>query len=35
MTGDDDLRVRIGRVRDRGGARRAKPFIAQALAAAG
>src|ERR1700730_3376590 len=34
MTGDDDLRVRLGRVRDRGGARRAKPFIAQALAAA-
>ena len=34
MTGDDDLRIRLGRVRDRGGARRAKPFIAQALAAA-
>jgi hypothetical protein len=34
MTRDDDLRVRIGRVRDRGNARRAKPFIAQALAAA-
>jgi type IV secretory pathway VirD2 relaxase len=33
---DDDLRVRIGRVRDRGrgNARRAKPFIARALAAA-
>src|ERR1700730_15758719 len=34
MTGDDDFRVRLGRIRDRGGARRAKPFIAQALAAA-
>jgi type IV secretory pathway VirD2 relaxase len=34
MTGDDDLRVRLGRVRDRGRARRSKPFIAQALAAA-
>src|SRR3984893_5813818 len=34
MTRDDELRVRIGRVRDRGSARRAKPFIAQALAAA-
>jgi type IV secretory pathway VirD2 relaxase len=34
MTRDDDLRVRIGRIRDRGSARRAKPFIAQALAAA-
>jgi type IV secretory pathway VirD2 relaxase len=34
MTRDDDLHVRIGRVRDRGSARRAKPFIAQALAAA-
>ena len=34
MTRDDDLRVRLGRVRDRAGARRAKPFIAQALAAA-
>jgi type IV secretory pathway VirD2 relaxase len=36
MTRDDDLRVRLGRVRDRGrgSARRAKPFIAQALAAA-
>ena len=32
MTRDDDLRVRLGRVRDRGSARRAKPFIAQALA---
>ena len=33
---DDDLRVRIGRVRDRGrgSARRGKPFIARALAAA-
>src|SRR5215831_12964613 len=33
---DDDLRVRIGRVRDRGrgSARRAKPFIARVLAAA-
>jgi hypothetical protein len=34
MSGDDDLRVRLGRVRDRGRARRSKPFIAQALAAA-
>jgi len=34
MTRDDDLRVRVGRVRDRGSVRRAKPFIAQALAAA-
>ncbi len=34
MSRDDDLRVRLGRVRDRGRARRAKPFIAQALAAA-
>jgi type IV secretory pathway VirD2 relaxase len=34
MTGDDDLHIRLGRVRDRGRARRAKPFIAQALAAA-
>jgi type IV secretory pathway VirD2 relaxase len=34
MTRDDDLRVRIGRIRDKGSARRAKPFIAQALAAA-
>jgi type IV secretory pathway VirD2 relaxase len=36
MTRDDDLRVRLGRVRDRGrgSARRAKPFLAQALAAA-
>jgi type IV secretory pathway VirD2 relaxase len=36
MTRDDDLRVRLGRIRDRGrgSARRAKPFIAQALAAA-
>jgi hypothetical protein len=37
MIRDDDLRVRLGRVRDRGrgSARRAKPFIARALAAAG
>src|SRR6516165_1174450 len=34
MTRDDDLRIRLGRVRDGGRARRAKPFIAQALAAA-
>ena len=36
MNSDDDLRVRLGRVRDRGrgSARRAKPFIAQALIAA-
>jgi len=36
MIRDDDLRVRLGRVRDegRGSARRAKPFIARALAAA-
>ena len=35
MTRDDDLRVRLGRVRDRGrgSTRRAKPFIAQVLAA--
>ncbi|MGA7455107.1 MAG: hypothetical protein WBW73_28980 [Rhodoplanes sp.] len=33
MTRDDDLRVRIGRIRDKGSARRVKPFIAQALAA--
>src|SRR4029077_1560455 len=31
---DDNLRVRLGRVRDQGRARRSKPFIAQALAAA-
>lgn len=36
MTSDDDLRIRLGRIRDRGrsGARRARPFIARALAAA-
>jgi type IV secretory pathway VirD2 relaxase len=34
MSRDDDLRIRLGRVRDRGRARRSKPFIAQALAAA-
>jgi type IV secretory pathway VirD2 relaxase len=36
MIRDDDLRLRLGRVRDRGrgSARRAKPFIARALAAA-
>ena len=34
MTRDDDLRVRIGRIHDTARARRAKPFIAQALAAA-
>jgi type IV secretory pathway VirD2 relaxase len=34
MTGDDDLRIQLGRIRNRGRARRAKPFIAQALAAA-
>ena len=34
MTRDDDLRVRLGRIRDRGRARRVKPFISQALAAA-
>ena len=36
MTRDDDLHVRLGRIRDRGrgSVRRAKPFIAQALAAA-
>jgi type IV secretory pathway VirD2 relaxase len=33
MNRDDDLRVRIGRIRDKGVAR-AKPFIAQTLAAA-
>ena len=36
MSRDDDLHVRLGRVRDRGrgSGRRAKPFLAQALAAA-
>jgi type IV secretory pathway VirD2 relaxase len=34
MSRDDDLRIRLGRVRDRGRVRRVKPFIAQALAAA-
>jgi type IV secretory pathway VirD2 relaxase len=34
MTRDDDLRIRLGRIRDRGSARRAKPFVAQVLAAA-
>ena len=36
MTRDDNLRVRLGRVRERGrgSGRRAKPFIAQALVAA-
>ena len=34
MTRDDDFRVRIGRIRDTGNKCRAKPFIAQALAAA-
>jgi type IV secretory pathway VirD2 relaxase len=36
MTRDDDVRIRLGRVRDRGrgSGRRAKPFIAQALVAA-
>jgi type IV secretory pathway VirD2 relaxase len=36
MSRDDDLHIRLGRIRDRGrgNARRAKPFIAQALAAA-
>ena len=36
MSRDDDLHVRLGRIRDRGrgSVRRAKPFIAQALAAA-
>jgi type IV secretory pathway VirD2 relaxase len=33
MMRDDDFRVRIGRIRDRGTARRAKPFVAQVLAA--
>jgi type IV secretory pathway VirD2 relaxase len=33
MTSDDDLRIRLGRIRDKGSARRAKPFIAQVLAA--
>src|SRR5262249_32902438 len=33
MTRDDDLRVRLGRIRDRGKAHRAKPFIARVLAA--
>jgi type IV secretory pathway VirD2 relaxase len=34
MSRDDDLWVRLGRVRDRGSARQAKLFIARALAAA-
>ncbi|MCC6887290.1 MAG: DUF3363 domain-containing protein [Hyphomicrobiales bacterium] len=34
MTRDDDLRIRLGRIRDRGSARRGKPFVAQVLAAA-
>jgi type IV secretory pathway VirD2 relaxase len=34
MPTEDDLHVRLGRIRDRGRARRQKPFIAQALAAA-
>lgn len=36
MTSDDDLRIRLGRVRDRGrgSVRRTKPFLTQALAAA-
>jgi type IV secretory pathway VirD2 relaxase len=34
MTGDDDLRIRLGRVGDRGRPRRSKSFINQALAAA-
>jgi type IV secretory pathway VirD2 relaxase len=33
MTGEDDLRIRLGRIRSRGG-ERGRPFIAQALAAA-
>ena len=33
MMRDDDLRIRIGRIRDRGTARRARPFIAQVLTA--
>jgi type IV secretory pathway VirD2 relaxase len=33
MTRDDDLHLRLGRIRDRGNVRRAKPFIAQVLAA--
>jgi type IV secretory pathway VirD2 relaxase len=33
MTRDDDLHIRLGRIRDRGKARRAKPFIAQVLGA--
>ena len=32
MTRDDDLRIRLGRIRSRGS--RSRPFIAQALAAA-
>src|ERR1700747_2325429 len=34
MSRDDDLRIRLGRVGDRGRSRRIKPFIAQALVAA-
>jgi len=33
MIRDDDLRIRLGRIRDTGNARRAKPFIARVLAA--
>jgi type IV secretory pathway VirD2 relaxase len=34
MIRDDDLRIRLGRIRHRGSARRAKPFIARVVAAA-
>jgi len=34
MARDDDLRIRLGRVRDRGSRARAKPFLAQARIAA-
>lgn len=33
MSRDDDLRIRLGRIRDQGRTRRTKPFVAQVLAA--
>src|ERR1700730_19418099 len=34
MSRDDDFRVRVGRIRDRGGCRRTKPFVGRVLASA-
>src|SRR4051794_27824727 len=34
MTRDDDLQVRVGRIRNRGAAHRPKPFIGRVLASA-